>query len=348
MITLTQSDRLAIALWLSALPEFESETGRRRLLSLTGIGDAALQIDVSGSPLLAAAAVVDFLVKLGRLTPEAEALGLLLNLVSSLVGIERQAAIHAMLRAYGMMTPMASAPAIEVPLPGWPAAARAEKIIGQNTLRPVSFLALGWQASRRVALMRVQSDAGAWTGTAFLVGPDLLATNHHVVGSSAEAGSSTVDFDFEDDGAGHIKQARSHRVTALVHTDVATDFTLLRVEGRPGDAYGWFKLRELPLKAGDRVNIIQHPGGQPKQVALQHNLVEYVGGGVTQYVTSTLPGSSGSPVLNDEWQVVAIHHAGGTIVEPTTGASFYRNEGVLTGSILTALPQAVAAELAVL
>ena len=71
---------------------------------------------------------------------------------------------------------------------------------------------------------------------------------------------------------------------------------------------------------------------------MQNNFVQYVGGNVVQYVTSTLPGSSGSPVLNDNWEVVALHHAGGTIREPTTQQSYFRNEGILIGSILTDLP----------
>ena len=345
MIQLKQNDRLAIVRWLSGLPEFESEASRRRLISLIGIGESAAQIDVSGSPLLAAASLVDFLVRIGRVTPESEALGQLLNLVSSLVGLERQAEIHAMLRAYSMMTPVVLTRPIATESPGFSADARAEKIIGQNTLRPVSFLAAGLQASRAVALVRVTTSTDAWTGTGFLVGPDLFVTNQHVVGSAEEALSCTLDFDFEEDPQRRMKKVSTFRVAAHLFSDPGLDFSLLRVDGRPGDEFGWLDLRDRSVKVGDRVNIIQHPAGQPKQVALQHNLVEYVGGGVAQYVTSTLPGSSGSPVLNDDWRVIALHHAGGMLVEPTTGATFYRNEGVLIGSILAGLPKEISSQL---
>lgn len=66
--------------------------------------------------------------------------------------------------------------------------------------------------------------------------------------------------------------------------------------------------------------------------------VAYVGGNVVQYITSTLPGSSGSPVFNDSWEVVALHHAGGDIPEPTTQQRYFRNEGILVQSILADLP----------
>ena len=57
-----------------------------------------------------------------------------------------------------------------------------------------------------------------------------------------------------------------------------------------------------------------------------------------QYVTSTLNGSSGSPVFNDGWEVVALHHAGGNIPEPTTHRRYFRNEGILAQKILFDLP----------
>ena len=92
------------------------------------------------------------------------------------------------------------------------------------------------------------------------------------------------------------------------------------------------------VRRDNRVNIIQHPLGQPKQISLQNNFVQYVGGNVVQYVTSTLQGSSGSPVFNDAWEVVALHHAGGNISEPTTQQRYFRNEGTLIESILADLP----------
>jgi len=86
------------------------------------------------------------------------------------------------------------------------------------------------------------------------------------------------------------------------------------------------------------VNIIQHPAGRPKEISFQSNFVEYTGGNVVQYVTSTLNGSSGSPVFNDGWEVVALHHAGGNIPEPTTQKRYFRNEGILAEKILFDLP----------
>jgi V8-like Glu-specific endopeptidase len=87
-----------------------------------------------------------------------------------------------------------------------------------------------------------------------------------------------------------------------------------------------------------RVSIIQHPGGQPKQIAMQGNRVLYSDERILQYLTATNPGSSGSPVLNDSWEVCALHHAGGRMTEPATGRIVYRNEGILVSAILDHLP----------
>jgi len=112
---------------------------------------------------------------------------------------------------------------------------------------------------------------------------------------------------------------------------------VIQIEGEPGNEWGWLPLLPREIRRGDRVNIVQHPNGQPKQISLQNNFIEYVGGDIVQYVTSTLPGSSGSPVLNDAWEIVALHHAGGNIREPTTQRRYFRNEGILAGSILADL-----------
>ena len=51
--------------------------------------------------------------------------------------------------------------------------------------------------------------------------------------------------------------------------------------------------------------------------------------------TSTLKGSSGAPVLNDQLEVVGVHNKGGDrVLEPVSGARFNRNEGSAAGAIL--------------
>jgi endonuclease G, mitochondrial len=65
----------------------------------------------------------------------------------------------------------------------------------------------------------------------------------------------------------------------------------------------------------DPVNIVQHPKGELKQIAIRNNtlldLPEDPGlDKLAHYETDTEQGSSGSPVFNDQWEVIALHHSG--------------------------------------
>jgi hypothetical protein len=76
------------------------------------------------------------------------------------------------------------------------------------------------------------------------------------------------------------------------------------------------------------VPIVQHPNGQPKQIALTSSVVVRVKSPLLHYTTDTMGGSSGSPVFNDLWQVVAIHHAAGPKINGVA-----TNEGILMAAI---------------
>ena len=60
---------------------------------------------------------------------------------------------------------------------------------------------------------------------------------------------------------------------------------------------------------GEHVNIIQHPNGRRKEVAVQRNNITNVYANAARYTTDTEPGSSGSPVFNNAWDLILIHHA---------------------------------------
>ena len=83
------------------------------------------------------------------------------------------------------------------------------------------------------------------------------------------------------------------------------------------------------------LNIIQHPSGHPKRVALRNNLLTGADDETIRYFTDTVTGSSGSPVFNDEWQVIGLHR-GSTTVE---GVSFQgRSTAVVNvGTQITAI-----------
>ena len=265
---------------------------------------------------------------------------LFLNSIKNLVGLEQQEFLDRLLIKHNMMTPIARSSDISQWRGHETVADIEEKIIGENTLRPIAFLTQGLYVARSVAFIGVRTSHERWSGTGFLIASDLLLTNNHVVPNADCLPTTLIRFNYEENFKGEAQQPHEYHIklNGIFHTNKSVDYTILQVEGLPGTEWGWLPLVPRVIRKDDRVNIIQHPNGQPKQISIQNNFVQYVGGNVVQYVTSTLAGSSGSPVLNDNWEVVALHHAGGTVREPTTQQSYFRNEGILVGSILVDLP----------
>ena len=106
---------------------------------------------------------------------------------------------------------------------------------------------------------------------------------------------------------------------------------LRRICRTPGAKWGFLQLPRTisyagptPDEHGQHVNVIQHPRARRKEVALQDNTITHVYSERIRYKTDTERGSSGSPVLNNAWELLAIHHAAG---ERRDG-SWLNNEGM--------------------
>ncbi len=190
-------------------------------------------------------------------------------------------------------------------------------VAGVPTLRDINFLALGLERGR--AVCRIDANFGAFTqdGTGFRIGPDLVLTNHHVVydEENANTPSGAVQLIFRHE-LGVDGQMRTDKV--VVNVDVANmrgdesnDFAVLPVVGTLPDEIPILSIAgpSEPIEVDDRVCIIQHPKGLPKKIGLYHNIVRHADDTVLQYWTDTDVGSSGSPVFNENWEVVALHHA---------------------------------------
>ena len=127
-------------------------------------------------------------------------------------------------------------------------------------------------------------------------------------------------------------------------TDAAggDDWTTVKVKGDPAAKWGSLPLVSLPPgspKEDDEVIIIQHPMGGPKQIALSHNLIVFADARRLQYLTDTLAGSSGSPVLDIQWHVVGLHHSWKTLSDPNTKAPYIANQGTHINVVIEGLRQ---------
>jgi hypothetical protein len=222
------------------------------------------------------------------------------------------------------------------------ASARLEKILGhRSTLVPISFLEVGIQRARSVA--RVVLANGA-LGSGFLIRDNVFVTNHHVISSKAEARTAAIQFNYQQDFLGRDLQSTAFQLDPdmLFLTSVEDDWTVVRMRGDANADWGAIEIQPTDISVEERVNIIQHPGGGPKQVSYFHNIIAYADHAYAdqkrvQYLTDTMPGSSGSPVFDKQWRLVAVHHSGGWILEPGTGKQVFRNEGIHVRCIIDAL-----------
>jgi V8-like Glu-specific endopeptidase len=208
-----------------------------------------------------------------------------------------------------------------------------EKIVEYNNLKPVAFLEQGIAVSKSVAHITLR-DGGLATG--FLIAPDVLITNRHVFIDKNHAHGAKIRFNYQTDLYGNFLPSDEYDCDpdSLFKNNEYLDYAVVRIKGEAGMKWGFLKIKPTAVKVDDKVNIIQHAAGGPKQIAMNDNEVQYVDETFVQYITDTLPGSSGSPVFNDDWQVVALHHSGGNIPEPSTNSIHFRNEGISIGAII--------------
>jgi hypothetical protein len=235
----------------------------------------------------------------------------------------------------------------------------------------------GWlekAGQMQVTVCRIEistEEAESVYGTGFLVGPDLVMTNFHVIrcvvaaedhdaaynGPRAKAENVVCRFDYkifpngETNAGALVPLAKDWRV-ALSKTD-ELDFAVLRLassagEGAiggnsdaPGARRGWIALPLLDsapvLRPSTPVFIIQHPEGKPLKLALDTAGVISVdqAAGRVRYTTNTEPGSSGSPCFDQDWNLIAVHHSGDPNFAVHHRPEF--NEGIIIRAIVADL-----------
>jgi endonuclease G, mitochondrial len=226
----------------------------------------------------------------------------------------------------------------------------AERIQGKSIdFVGVSFLDLARAAAHTVG--RIVFRDLRPVGSGFMVSDRLLLTNNHVISSEEIARQSFVEFNYELDINGQPKSITRFALDPdeFFMTDPVKqlDFTLVSIGkcvngiGKPSD-FGYCPLINSDDKhvLGEFVNIIQYPEGDFKQVVLRENQLVNRLDRFLEYMADTNPGSSGSPVFNDQWEVIALHHWG----EPTRltspdGKTVRKdlNEGIRISSIFKEL-----------
>jgi endonuclease G, mitochondrial len=232
---------------------------------------------------------------------------------------------------------------------------KAEVIQGKS----VDYVGVAWLEAGRIAsnaVARIIYRDGSPLGSGFLVSDRLLLTNNHVIPDQAFAGELLAEFRYEISlGGAEVPPVRFELdPRTFFETDDRDDldYTLIALgqplnPGASATDFGCCPLSDSSAKhsVGEPVTIIQHPDGDYKQVVLRENRILHRGDTVLHYTADTEGGASGSPVFNDAWQVVALHHWGAPHREVSANRQPLNsdvNEGIRISAITLELQQRMA------
>lgn len=218
-------------------------------------------------------------------------------------------------------------------------------------------------AQIELQVCRIDVD-GEPNGTGFLVGRDVVLTNHHVI-DGVDLATLSARFDHKVLPNGTMTKGTTYPILAALDTSPPSpidkqhppkqglpkptelDYAFLRLQGAPADelvdgrARG--VLKPAPGKAPSRglVFIVQHPEGKPLKLAFDE--IEGINQNHTRitYKTNTLHGSSGSPCLDASFRLIALHHSG----DPRFSQEATYNEGIPLSTIVANMQPALRTEL---
>lgn len=209
-----------------------------------------------------------------------------------------------------------------------------EAVIGRQNFKQIWWLEKALAAAKKVA--RVKLRGGSATG--FMITEDILMTNNHVFENKAEANSAKIQFNYRMDISDNPSDPDNWECDgdSLFKTNPELDYSIVKLKPKgntqAGKKWGHFNINgQARVRENQRVNIIQHPNGRFKEIAFRDNQVKSVGPNFVQYLTDTDYGSSGSPVLDDWFEVVALHNQ--RVSDPQSPYRWYRNQGYLMNTI---------------
>ncbi|MHB0864773.1 trypsin-like serine peptidase [Paenibacillus sp. SEL3] len=217
-----------------------------------------------------------------------------------------------------------------------------EVLIGPNELLSVAFLEAAVEKAKTVSFIKLPNGGAS----GFLISNDLLLTNNHVFPDSKTADEAEINFNFDNDIHGNAKPYSVYfcNPNDFFYTNEQLDYSVVKVNriiqngsfqrSIPGNAQGFTPLSpKLSVNVTDNLNIIQHPGMRRKEIAIRNNFFQKINPNdhnFILYTTDTEPGASGSPIYNDNWELVGLHHAAGQSIN----GKFVNNEGISIFSII--------------
>jgi hypothetical protein len=228
----------------------------------------------------------------------------------------------------------------------------------------------------QICRIEIDTPRGTVFGTGFLLGPDVVMTNHHVmdrvINGQVPTSAVAFRFDYRRRASNVSSQGTVFKLAAEWLVDFSPpsaldlkpgartempapnelDYAIVRLEGAPGTKAagekpdpnapprGWIKAgTPAALPAGAPLLIMQHPDSAPLKLAMDMSGVigPNANGTRVTYTVNTEGGSSGAPCFNTDWELVALHHSGDPNFDPDHKPEY--NEGIPLAAIVALLTE---------
>ncbi|KAF0115088.1 MAG: hypothetical protein FD150_1149 [Rhodobacteraceae bacterium] len=187
-------------------------------------------------------------------------------------------------------------------------------------------------AARRLCLIR----AGGKQGTGFLIGPQTVLTNWHVMSDlidpatgkalDGSAGQISVSFETLTDNQGRtclvaadwlvgfsplVKDMSDPLPQAVSPDGTFLDYCAMRLLGAPGRERGWYDLSQTGAlnHKTDAFFVFQHPAGVAQRAGVARDTVLDDNPHFLRHQVWTASGSSGGLCLDHKLRPIALHHA---------------------------------------
>lgn len=203
-----------------------------------------------------------------------------------------------------------------------------ETAVGRYLTSPSALLAILAERRRAVAIISAEGidykgDPGQWSGTGFLVGPNLFLTNHHVLNSVQVSRGAKIEFNYEISpenlllGNGSPPRATETfaldpgRLFLTSPTVDGLDYTFVWIDGTAQEKFGSIPMERssFTVDEGAQAFVIHHPDGRPREVSLDDTDIIGIKTTIIHYSSDTMGGSSGAPVFDHRGRLIALHHA---------------------------------------
>ncbi len=169
----------------------------------------------------------------------------------------------------------------------------------------------------RRAVGRIESPQGNGIATGVVIGKNLLLTCNHVF-SKTQVNQAWIRFNYKANSPQSEEDLFELDMDFVCHHHYP-DYALVRIKGGLQQEIAISSYETLDSEQD--IRIIHHPQGKPLVIS-SLGQIKQVGEDYIQHNVSTDNGSSGAPIFNRQWELIAIHRGnhgiGGRNVEPGT------------------------------